>query len=94
MGQPISIYWFVLYRGLIGVPSTSCLTHKTWGFTVCYTKTSFVSRKLVFEKLFFKLFCVCLSLEKLVNGKHFLVNGKYFPVNKKYGLVFKKVFSL
>jgi len=50
---------------------------------------------LISEKLFFKLFYVCLSLEKLVNGKHFLVKknlarfsgkcflfilgGKYFP---------------
>jgi hypothetical protein len=34
------------------------------------------------EKLLFKLSCVCLPLEKLVNGKHFPVNGKHFPVNK------------
>jgi len=37
-------------------------------------------------KLFSKLSCVCLPLEKLVNGKH-------FPVKEKFGLVFKKVFS-
>jgi hypothetical protein len=41
-----------------------------------------------------KLSCVCLPLEKLVNGKHFPVNGKHFPVNGKFGLVSKKVFSL
>jgi hypothetical protein len=42
-----------------------------------------------------------LSLEKLVNGKHFpvnrkhfSVNGKHFPVKEKFGLVFRKVFSL
>jgi hypothetical protein len=52
-----------------------------------------VSRK-VFEKLFFKLFCVCLPLEKLVNGKHFPVNGKYFPVKEKFGLISRKVFFL
>ena len=45
---------------------------------------SFVSRKLVSGKPFSKLSCVCLSLGKLVNGKHFLVNGKHFPVNEKY----------
>ena len=62
----------------------------------------FVSRKVVSGKLFSKLSCVCLSLEKLVNRKHFLVNGKHFPVNekhfsvkKKFGLVFRKsVFHL
>jgi len=48
--------------------------------------TSFVWWKVVFCKLFSKLFCVCLSLEKLVNGKH-------FPVKGKFGLVFRKVFS-
>jgi hypothetical protein len=46
----------------------------------------FVFWKMVFEKLFFKLPCVCLSLEKLVNGKH-------FPVKEKFGLVSKKIFS-
>jgi hypothetical protein len=33
-----------------------------------------------------KLFCVCLSLKKLVNGKH-------FSVKEKFSLVFRKVFS-
>ena len=46
----------------------------------------FVSRKVVSGKLFSKLSCVCLSLGKLVNGKH-------FPVKGKFGLVFRKVFS-
>ena len=63
----------------------------------------FVSRKVVSGKPFFKLSCVCLSLGKLVNGKHFPVNGKYFLVNgkhfqsilvkEKFDLVFRKVFS-
>jgi hypothetical protein len=59
----------------------------------------FVSRKIVSRKSFFKLFRVCLQLEKLVNGKHFPVNEKHFPVNgkhfsikEKFGLVFRKVF--
>jgi hypothetical protein len=39
----------------------------------------FVFRKVVFEKLVSKFFCVCLPLEKLINGK--------------FGLVFRKVFS-
>jgi hypothetical protein len=46
----------------------------------------FVHQKIVFEKPFFKLSCVCLSLEKLVNEKH-------FTVKKKFGLVSRKVFS-
>ena len=29
----------------------------------------FISRKLVFEKLFLKFLCICLLLKKLVNGK-------------------------
>jgi hypothetical protein len=36
--------------------------------------------------LIFKLYCVCLSLKKLINRKH-------FPVKEKFGLVFRKVFS-
>jgi hypothetical protein len=47
----------------------------------------FVFRKVVSGKPFSNISCVCLSLEKLVNKKH-------FPVNKKFGLVFRKVFSL
>jgi len=47
----------------------------------------FVSRKVVFGKLFSKLFCVCLLLEKLVNRKH-------FPVKEKFGLVSRKMFFL
>jgi len=39
------------------------------------------------------LSCVCLPLEKLVNGKHFPVNEKHFPVKEKFGLVSRKVFS-
>jgi len=46
----------------------------------------FVSRKVVSEKSFSKLFCICLPLEKLVNEKH-------FSVKEKFGLVFRKVFS-
>jgi hypothetical protein len=44
-------------------------------------------RKLVFKKSLSKLFCVCLSLEKLVNEKH-------FSVKEKFSLVFRKVFFL
>ena len=46
----------------------------------------FVFRKVIFRKSLSKLSCVCLPLEKLVNGKH-------FPVKGKFGLVFRKVFS-
>jgi len=40
---------------------------------------------VVFWKSLFKLSCVCLSLEKLVNEKH-------FPVKEKFGLIFRKIF--
>jgi len=53
----------------------------------------FVSRKLVSGKPLSKLSCVCLSLEKVVNGKYFPVNRKHFPVKGKFGLVSRKVFS-
>jgi len=46
----------------------------------------FVFYKVIFKKLFFKLFYICLSLEKLVNEKH-------FSIKEKFGLVFRKVFS-
>jgi len=46
----------------------------------------FVFRKVISGKPLSKLSCVCLPLEKLVNGKH-------FPVKGKIGLVFRKVFS-
>ena len=39
-----------------------------------------------FLEITFQTLCVCLSLEKLVNGKH-------FPVKGKFGLVSRKVFS-
>jgi hypothetical protein len=54
----------------------------------------FVSRNSLFGKPLSKLSCVCLPLEKLVNGKHFPVNGKHFPVKEKFGLVSRKMFSL
>jgi len=47
---------------------------------------------MVFKKLVFIFFNVCLSLKKLVNEKYFSVNEKHFPVNEKFGLVSKKVF--
>jgi hypothetical protein len=46
----------------------------------------FVSWNSFSEKPLFKLSYICLTLEKLVNGKHFLVKGKF-------GLVSRKVFS-
>jgi uncharacterized protein YlzI (FlbEa/FlbD family) len=47
----------------------------------------FVFWKVIFGKLFFKLSCVYLLLEKLVNEK-------YFSVKEKFGLVSRKVFFL
>jgi uncharacterized protein YlzI (FlbEa/FlbD family) len=59
----------------------------------------FVSRNSFSGKPLSKLSCVCLPLEKLVNGKHFpvngkhfLVNGKHFPVKEKFSLISRKVF--
>jgi len=49
-------------------------------------KGVFVWWKMVSRKPFSKLSCVCLSLGKLVNEKHFLVK-------EKFDLVSKKVFS-
>jgi len=46
----------------------------------------FVFQKVVSGKQLFKLSYICLSLEKLVNGKHFSVEGKF-------GLVSRKAFS-
>ena len=57
-------------------------------------KAMFVFWKVVSGKSLFKLSCVCLPLEKVVNRKHFPVNGKHFPVKGKFDLVFRKVFSL
>jgi hypothetical protein len=54
----------------------------------------FVSRNLLSGKPLSKLSCVCLSLEKLVNKKHFPVNEKHFQVKEKFSLVFRKVFFL
>jgi hypothetical protein len=70
----------------------TCLTctHDQLDVQVFYTtkwiKASFVFRKVVFGKLFSRLFYICLPLEKLVNEK-------YFPVKEKFGLVSRKVFS-
>jgi hypothetical protein len=52
----------------------------------------FVSRKVVSGKPLSKFSCVCLPLEKLINGKYFPVNGKHFPVKEKFGLVSGKCF--
>jgi hypothetical protein len=53
---------------------------------VFFLLTVFVFRKVVSGKSLSKISCVCLPLEKLVNGKH-------FPIKEKFSLVFKKVFS-
>jgi len=54
----------------------------------------FIFQKVVSGKPLFKLSCVFLPLEKVVNGKHFPVNEKHFPVKGKFDLVSRKVFSL
>jgi hypothetical protein len=57
-------------------------------------KAMFVFRNSLFEKSLSKLSCVCLSLEKLVNEKHFPVNGEHFPVNGEHFLVNGKHFPV
>jgi hypothetical protein len=47
-------------------------------------KAMFVFRNSLSGKPLSKLFYVCLSLGKLVNGKHFPVNREYFPVNGEH----------
>ena len=75
-------------KTLSGQQKTLSSQRKIWlGFQESvFPLAVFVFQKVVSEKSFSKLSCVCLSLEKLVNGKHFLVKGKF-------DLVFRKVFS-
>jgi hypothetical protein len=68
--------WKFLLVGLFSLvfsfpPLNSCGTREI------VTKGVFVWWKVIFWKSLSKLSCVCLSLEKLVNGKHFLVKGKF-----------------
>jgi len=56
----------------IHLPKSTKLSGKTT------FQAMFVSRKVVFGKPLSKLSCVCLPLEKLVNGKHFPVNRNTF----------------
>jgi hypothetical protein len=48
--------------------------------------------KVIFEKLFFKFFCICLLLEKLVNRKHFLVKKNIFWLKKNLAWFLGKCF--
>jgi len=52
-----------------------------------FSMTMFVFLKVIFKKLFSKLSCICLPLEKIINEK-------YFPVKKKFDLISRKLFSL
>jgi len=47
------------------------------------TRVMFVSWKVVSGKSLSKLSCICLLLEKTVNGKHFPVKGKFYLVSRK-----------
>jgi hypothetical protein len=49
--------------------------------------------KVVFEKLIFKLSCIYLLLEKLINKKHFLVNEKHFQSKNNSAWFQEKYFS-
>ena len=54
----------------------------------------FVSRKMIFKKLFFKFLCINLLLKKLVNEKNFLINRKHFSVKEKFDLVSRIFFFI
>jgi len=76
------------WRTLSGQRKTLSSQRKIW-FSFqksVFPLAVFVFRKVVSGKPLSKLSCVCLPLEKFVNGKH-------FPVKEKFGLVFRKVFS-
>jgi len=75
-------------KTLSGQQKTLFGQRKIWfGFQEKFSLLAvFVFRKVVSGKPLSKLSCVCLPLEKLVNGK-------YFPVKGKFSLVFRKVFS-
>jgi hypothetical protein len=66
---------------------------KTISNSLSFNSGTFVFQKVISEKLFFKFFCICLLLKKLVNEKHFPVNGKHFPVKEKFDLISRKIFS-
>jgi hypothetical protein len=51
-----------------------------------WIKGVFVWWKVIFWKSLSKLSCICLSIKKLVNGKH-------FSVTEKFDLISRKVFS-
>jgi len=78
-----------------------CVGDGSFFFFFLYTKPLIISQvknvivfwKLIFEKLFFKSFCVCLLLKKLINRKYFPVNEKYFSVKGKFDLIYRKLFS-
>ena len=57
-----------------------------WIHPMNHIEAVFVFRKVVFGKSLSKLSCVCLSLGKLINRKH-------FPIKEKFGLISRKVFS-
>jgi len=80
------IYSFLFPICFVESNEADIFSNKTFSWTKLF-KAVFVFRKIVFEKSLSKLFCICLSLEKLVNGKH-------FPVKGKFNLVSRKVFSL
>ena len=72
---------------------SSCYLLKHFNNAIKPNLQVFIFWKIIFKKLIFKFFCVCLSLKKLVKKKHFPVNGKHFPVKWKFDLVSRKVFS-
>jgi hypothetical protein len=67
------------------IEAEDCKDVNLHAFKIVNTKAMFVSRKVVSRKPLSKLPHVCLSLEKLVNEKH-------FPVKEKFSLIFRKVF--
>ena len=84
-------YFPVNGNTFLSTENTFQLTETLFEFGLVFRKVFsllavFVFWKVISGKPLSKLSCVCLPLEKLVNGKH-------FPVKGKFGLVFRKVFS-
>jgi len=85
-GGPVSFQWtFIFFPFSISFSRNYSLTLLVIDISTLVLRSGLFSGKW-FPKNHFPNFYVCLSLEKLVNGKH-------FPVKEKFGLVSTKVFS-
>jgi hypothetical protein len=68
------------------IPNANSKSHPFFKRKAKIIGVVFVFWKVILKKLFSKLSCIYLSLEKLINEKH-------FTVKEKFNLVSRKVFS-